>query len=449
MHGGLVIGRRGKGLALLGGNRRVAVNQLGEDAAQRLDAERQRRHVQQQHILDFAAQHAALHGRAHRYHFVRVHALVGILAKHRAHQFGHLRDAGGAAHHHHFVDLLRCQAGVGHRLFARAQRALENIVDHLLKPRAGDLQHQVLGTAGVGGDKRQIDLGLQQRRELNLGLLGRFLEPLQRHLILGEIDALFLLELADDPLNHALVDVVAAQMGVAIGGLHFHHAVAHFEDRDVERAAAKVIDRDGLIFLLVKAVGERGRRRLIDDTHHLQARNLAGVLGGLPLRVVEVGRHRDHRFGDLLAQVGLGGFLELAQHHGGNFRRGHLLALRVHAGIAVLTGDDLIRYKSGLFAHFVKPASHEALDRIDGILGVGHGLPLGHLTDQTFAAFGKADNRRCRAPTFLVGDDDGLAAFHHGDDGVGRAQVNANDFAHSDARKPPNALAAPAILPSA
>ena len=31
----------------------------------------------------------------------------------------------------------------------------------------------------------------------------------------------------------------------------------------------------------------------------------------------------------------------------------------------------------------------------------------------------------------LVGDDDGLAAFHDGDDRVGRAQVDSDDLAHS------------------
>ena len=31
---------------------------------------------------------------------------------------------------------------------------------------------------------------------------------------------------------------------------------------------------------------------------------------------------------------------------------------------------------------------------------------------------------------FLVGDDDRLAAFHDGDDGVGGAQVDPDDLAH-------------------
>ncbi len=40
------------------------------------------------------------------------------------------------------------------------------------------------------------------------------------------------------------------------------------------------------------------------------------------------------------------------------------------------------------------------------------------------------------AAAFGVRDDDGFAALHHRDDGVGRAQVDANDFAHSDVSLP-------------
>ena len=61
----VVLGGR-EGLALLGRDGGVALDQLGHDAAQRLDAERQRRHVEQQHVLDVALQHAGLDGGADR-----------------------------------------------------------------------------------------------------------------------------------------------------------------------------------------------------------------------------------------------------------------------------------------------------------------------------------------------------------------------------------------------
>ena len=110
----------------------------------------------------------------------------------------------------------------------------------------------------------------------------------------GQVEAFFLLELGNQPLHDALVEVVAAQVGVAVGRLDFDDAFADFENGNIERAAAEVIDGDGLVLLLVEPVGQRGRGRLVDDALDVKAGNLARVLGGLALRVVEVRRNRDH-----------------------------------------------------------------------------------------------------------------------------------------------------------
>jgi len=48
----------------------------------------------------------------------------------------------------------------------------------------------VLGTRSIGGDEGQVDFGLRRRAQLDLGLLGGFLQPLQRELVLAEVDAL-------------------------------------------------------------------------------------------------------------------------------------------------------------------------------------------------------------------------------------------------------------------
>jgi hypothetical protein len=102
----------------------------------------------------------------------------------------------------------------------------------------------------------------------------------------------------------------------------------HFEDRDVERAAAEVVDGDDLVALLVEPVGKCRGGRLVDDAFDVEPGDLAGVFGGLALGIVEVSRNRDHRFGDLLTDVIFRGLLQLLQHLRGDFR-GDVLAAGV------------------------------------------------------------------------------------------------------------------------
>jgi hypothetical protein len=56
---------------------------------------------------------------------------------------------------------------------------------------------------------------------------------------------------------------------VAAGGLDLHDALAHLEQRDVERAAAQVEDQDGRLGVLVQVIGQRRRTGLVDDPQHV------------------------------------------------------------------------------------------------------------------------------------------------------------------------------------
>ena len=64
----------------------------------------------------------------------------------------------------------------------------------------------------------------------------------------------------------------------------------------------------------MRAVRERGRGRLVEDAHDVEARDLAGVARGLALRVVEVRRHRDDGARDRLAERFFGDLAHPAQH---------------------------------------------------------------------------------------------------------------------------------------
>ena len=109
------------------------------------------------------------------------------------------------------------------------------------------LQVEVLRAFLRGGDERQVDLRRHRRGELDLRLLGGLVEPLQRHLVGGEVDPLVALELRDHPVDDRLVEVVAAEVVVAVGRLDLEDAVAELEHRHVERAAAEVEDEDRLV----------------------------------------------------------------------------------------------------------------------------------------------------------------------------------------------------------
>ena len=86
----LVVRGRREHLRLRGRDGRVAVDQPGHDAAQGLDAQGQRRDVEQEDVLDLAAEHARLDRGADRHDLVGVDALVGLLAAEQ--RLDHLLD---------------------------------------------------------------------------------------------------------------------------------------------------------------------------------------------------------------------------------------------------------------------------------------------------------------------------------------------------------------------
>ena len=168
----------------------------------------------------------------------------------------------------------------------------------------------------VRADVRDIDLGLLCGGKLDLGLLGCLLESLEGKLVLAEINAVRVLELGDEEVDDAVVDIIAAEVGVSVGRKNLEGLLAvnlvDIDDGDIERAAAEVVDRDLALALdLVNAVGECRSGRLVDDALYVKSCDAARILGCLALRVVEVCRNGDDRLGYLLAEDVLSGLLPL------------------------------------------------------------------------------------------------------------------------------------------
>ncbi len=358
---------------------------------------------------------------------------MGFLAEELRHFLDHAGHAGHAADQNHLVDVAGRQACIFQRGLTGLHRLLDQVVHKAFQLGAGQLHHHVQRRARVAvhRDERLVDLGLAGGRQLDLGLFSGFLQALKRHLVLGQIDAMLFLELVSQVVDDAHVEVFATEEGVAVGRFHLEQTVIDFEDGDVEGATAKVIDGDGLGVFLVKPIGQRGGGRLVDDAQNLKPCDLARVLGGLALRVVEVGGHRDHGLRHRLAQIGLGGFLHLLQDHGRDLRRRILLAAHFDPCVAIARVHDGIGDKLLVLFHLgiAHAATDQAFDGKYGIGRVGDSLTLGGLPNQTFSV-GKAHDRGRGACTFGVFDHTGLRSIHDGNAGVGRPEVDPDDFGH-------------------
>jgi hypothetical protein len=138
----------------------VALDELGHDAALGLDAEGQRRDVQQEDVLDVALEHAGLDGRTDRDDLVGVDTLVGIVPRHLLDEADNRGHAGRTAHQHDVFDVALGETGVLDGLFERGPATLEQIGRELLELGPGELFVEVQRALGRGGDEGQVDLRL-------------------------------------------------------------------------------------------------------------------------------------------------------------------------------------------------------------------------------------------------------------------------------------------------
>ena len=203
---------------------------------------------------------AALDRRAHRHHLVRVDLAVGLAAEDA------LRPVSATSGVRVWPPTSSTSSiwsarrpASRRRVAARRLGALDQVARpaprSALRVRVRD---EVAGAGVVGGDERQVDLASSLGRQLALGALGGLLEALQRHAVVAQVDAgLALRTRSISQSMIRLVEVLAAEVGVAGGGADLEDPLGELEDRDVEGAAAEVVDgHDPLV-----AGAARGRRR--------------------------------------------------------------------------------------------------------------------------------------------------------------------------------------------
>ncbi|MBA7641114.1 hypothetical protein ES703_48787 [subsurface metagenome] len=359
---------------------------------------------------------------------------MGLLSENILDNLLYLGNPRAPAHKKDLVDISRLQAGILQSLKAGGLQPLEQAGHQVLQSGAGNLDIQVLGPGGVGRDKRQVDVGLNSAGELHLGLLGTFLETLQRYGVITDVDPFVFLELIGHPVNEDMVDIITTQVGIAIGGLNLEDTIPQLQDGNVKGPAAKIKNSNFLVLFLIQAVGQGGGGGFIDDAPYVQPGDLAGILGGLTLGVVKVGRGGNNGVGHLGSQIGFRGLLELLENHSADLRGRIFFIAYLHQDLSLRALRNLKGHLPDFLADlFVQPA-HEPLDGIDRVLRIGHGLPFRRLADQAVTILGESHHRRGGTSSLGILDDLWGSTLHYSHAGVGRPQIDADYFAHF---KPP------------
>ncbi len=223
-------------------------------------------------------------------------------------------------------------------------------------------------------------------------------------------------------------------MRVAVGRLHFEDAITDLQDRNVEGAAAEVVNgnRAGFLFL-VEAVSECGGCRLVNDAQHFEASDFASIFGGLTLSIIEVRGNCDDRLRDLLAKFGFSAFFHFLQNESRDLLRGILLTVALNPGVAGRALNDFKRRQLQVLLDIwiIEAAANQSFDGIERVGRVGDTLAFRGQADQTFIVGGKRHDRWSRVGALGVFKHLRLTALHDRDARVRRAEVDTNNLTHS------------------
>ena len=106
-----------------------------------------------------------------------------------------------------------------------------------------------------------------------LGRFGRDLQLFERVGVVARVDAFLGHEAVGQHVEDAVIEVVAAEEGVATRREHFENVLTDLENRNIERASAEVVDCNLLFETLAKAIGECCGGGFVEDAKDLEARN--------------------------------------------------------------------------------------------------------------------------------------------------------------------------------
>jgi hypothetical protein len=404
LHGSLEVSSSREGLRLLGRDGSVAVDQTSEDTTESLNTERQRGDVEEKNVSNLTGKDSTLDRSTNGNSLIGVDGLSGLTTEQRLNRLSDLGHTGHTTDEDDVLNLAGLEVGVLKGLAHGVNSAADERLNKRLELSTGHLEVDVLSTAGISSDERKVDLSLERRRQLNLGLLSSLTNTLDSHAVVGKVEARLLLELLNNVAHKADIEVLTTKVGVTVRGLNLENTLLNFENGDIEGTTTKIVDGDNAVSLLLKTVSKGSGGGFVNDTEDVETGDLTGVLGGLTLGVVEVGRDSNNSILDGLAEVVLSGLLHLAQNETTDLGRRVLLSASLNPGITIGVLDDLVGdlLDITLDLSIGELTTDKTLGGEQSVFRVDNSLALGGNTDETLAVLGESDNGGCCAGTFLL-----------------------------------------------
>ena len=217
------------------------------------------------------------------------------------------------------------------------------------------------------------------------------------------------------PVDDALIEIVASQLRVAVGGFHIEDAIGNAQQRHVKSATTEVEHEGTTHRAAVEAVRQRCSSGLIENPLHRDSGKASGIAGGLALSIVEVSRNGDHSRFHRFAQIGAGVIHQFADDAGHQFFRG-VFPLRGgtgHAHLTAIVGTNRVRNGQTAVLEFVPVPADEAFEVGKSVAWAEHQLTPCQLPHHQFLILAVTDHGWCGAATLGVGDHMGTACLKH------------------------------------